>query len=405
MAANEFWISQDKSRGRGGSAPTYGGRRRAPDLPSRIRAAERVPEAVVKIGKPYQTQSRVKLALDYISRGLEEPLELKDGSVLIGDDDRGDMKDLAEQWASNFRDRKNARNAIPIILSAPPGSNPDALKEIAREWGQEVLGDEYDYAFALHTDEAHPHVHFVAVRARANSRDLGWSRAEVDEMRVSYARLAREHGIPMNATPRETRGRTERGEDQAQRHARLRLGSSLNDEGAAKEVLSGLKTGDDEDAPVWWTAMEQRAASERAAYESLSKACERIASKLGEDQAGMVTGTSKLLSRQSMALRLIATRRSQMRQLATRLNLPAMKDQDNAAKILAKAYRAERSDREREQGIPAPATGQAIDEQLRRFEQAHGDRLVELSGSGDKDAEKVQGLMDTLRNRGVDLDR
>ena len=405
MASNDFWISDDKSRGKNASAPTYGGRRRTPDLQSRIRAAERVPEAVVKIGKPYQTQSRVKLALDYISRGLEEPLELKDGSVLAGNDDHEDMKDLALQWASNFRDRKNARNAIPIILSAPPGSDPDALKNIAREWGQEVLGDDYDYAFALHTDEAHPHVHFVVVRAHANSRDLGWSRAEVDEMRVSYARLAREHGIPMNATPRETRGRTERGEDQAQRHARLRLGSSLNDEGAAKEVLRGLKAGADEDVPVWWTAMEHRADTERASYETLVKACERVASKLGEDQTGVVTGTAKLLSRQSMALRLIATRRSQMRQLATKLNLPSMKDQDNAAKVLAKAYRAERSDREREQGVPAPATGNAIEEQLSRFEQAYGERLSELSGSGDKDAERVQGMMDTLKSRGGDLER
>ena len=405
MARNEFWISDDASRGRSGRSPAYGGRRRAPDLQSRIRAAERVPEAVVKIGKPYQTTSRVKMALDYISRGLEEPLEMRDGSVLAGDDDLDDMKDVAEQWSSNFRERKNARNAIPIILSAPPGTDPDVLKNVAREWGQEVLSDEYDYAFALHTDEAHPHVHFVVVRARANSPSLGWSRAEVDEMRVSYARIAREQGIPLNATPRETRGKTERGEDQAQRHARLRLGSSLNDEGAAKEVLSGLKTGDDEEPPVWWTAMEQRAASERSAYEALAKACGRIASRLGEDQSGVVTNTAKLLSRQSMSLRLIATRRSQMQQLAKRLSLSNMKDQDSAAKLLAKAYRAERSDRERDRGIPAPATGQAINDQLARFEEAYGNRLSELSDAGDKDAKSVQGLMETLRDRHSDLER
>ena len=72
MASNAFWISDDESKGRNRSLPTYGGRRRTPDLSSRIRAADRVPEAVVKIGKTYQTQSRVKMALEYISRGLEE---------------------------------------------------------------------------------------------------------------------------------------------------------------------------------------------------------------------------------------------------------------------------------------------------------------------------------------------
>lgn len=405
MASNDFWVSEDQSRGRRARVPVYGGRKRAPDIQSRIRAAEGVPEAVVKIGKSYQTQSRVKQALDYISRGLEVPLELKDGSVFSSPEDQEDMKDLAIQWATNFRERKNARNAMPIILSAPPGTDPDALRNIAREWGREVLGDNYDYAFALHTDEAHPHVHFVVVRASANSRDLGWSQVEVQEMRISYARIARENGIEMNATPRETRGRTEKGENQAQRHARLRLGSSLNDHGAAKEVLDGLKSGGEDEAPVWWTAMENRAASERASYEALAKACERVASKLGEDASGVVTATSKLLARQSMALRLIATRRSQMRQLASKLNLTSMKDKDSAAEVLAKAYRAERSDRERERGIPAPATGQAIDAQLEKFEQAYGRRLSELSGSGDEDAERVQELMTTFHNRDSDLER
>lgn len=405
MASNAFWISDDESKGRNRSLPTYGGRRRTPDLSSRIRAADRVPEAVVKIGKTYQTQSRVKMALEYISRGLEEPLELRDGSVLAGDEDRDDMTDLSEQWATNFRDRKNARNALPIILSAPPGSDPETVRDIARAWGQEVLSDEFDYAFALHTDEAHPHVHFVVVRANANSRNLGWSRAEVDEMRETYARLARERGIALNATPREARGRTERSESQAQRHARLRLGSSLNDEGAAKEVLSGLRTGENEETPVWWTAMEFKAATERSSYEALAKAFERVGSKLGEDESGVVTGTAKMLARQSMALRLIATRRSQMRALATKLNLPAVKDQESAATLLAKAYRAERTDREREQGIPSPATGQAIDEQLRLFEDAYGDRLNALAETGDQEAGKVQDLIGSLRDQEPDLER
>lgn len=94
-----------------------------------------------------------------------------------------------------------------------------------------------------------------------------------------------------------------------------------------------------------------------------------------------------------------------MRALATRLNLPAVKDQDRAATLLAKAYRAERTDRERERGIPAPATGQSIDEQLRRFEDAFGDRLNSLAETGDQEAGKVQDLIGTLIDREPDFER
>lgn len=406
MVSNDFWISTDHSKGRNRLPPTYGGRRKTPDLPSRVRAAGKVAEAVVKIGKPYHTESRVKLALDYISRGLEEPLELRDGTVLAGDEDLDELDALASQWAVNFRDRSNARNAMPIILSAPPGSDPEALRNAARAWGQEVLGDEYDYAFALHTDEPHPHVHFVVVRENVLSRNLSWSRIEVDEIRETFARLAREQGIELNATPRATRGQTEKSESQAQRHARLRLGSSISDEGAGREVLDGLKSGvgEDED-PVWWTAMVQRAASERSSYEALAKAFERVGGRLGEDELGVVTQTSHMLARQSMALRMIATRRSQMRTLASRLNLSAMEDRDAAAKILAKAYRAERSDRELAQSIPAPATNEAIADQLDRFDASFGDRLASLAEEGDQEAGRVQDLLGSLSEPDGELER
>ena len=399
----EFWQSDDRSKGR--RVPSYGGVRRKPSLSARVRAAAGTPEAVVKVAKFYRTISRVKQALAYQSRDSDLDVELRDGTVLSKDDGGAALDDLAEQWSANFSDRKDARNAGHLIISTPEGMNSEAVLKAARRWGQEVLAPHYDFAFTLHTDEPHPHVHFLIVREGLKGKRLGWSRAELDDFRTKFAKFAREEGLDLNATPRFSRGQTERSEKQSARRARGRLGSSVSDEGAAMEVLAGLRSGTDGKGHDWFAAMKSNAVSERVEYEALAKVFERISSRMDEDPDGVVEATATLLSKQSMALRTIITRRGQMEKIAKAAKLDQVEDREEAAVVLAKLYRAERSDRGQPKRVVVPVRQAAILKQLEAFEAGQGGNVDRLARDGDADAGALKDGLERMLQRQRDLER
>lgn len=403
MPNNDFWQSDDRSKGR--RVPVYGGRRPSPTLSSRVRAATGMPEAVVKVGKFYRTLGRVKQALQYQSREGSFEVELKDGTILTKDDGIEALNDLAEQWSANFSARKDARNASHIIISTPAGMDPKAVLVAARAWGQRILAPHYDYAFTLHTDEPHPHVHFLVVREGSGSKRLGWSRAELDEFRIEFAKEARQQGLELNATPRFSRGQFEKSESQRTRKARERLGSSISDEGAAEEVLAGLATRQRGDQKTWFEAMQKRAKQERDEYEALAQAFKRIASRMDEDPGSVVETTAKLLAKQSLALRTIISRRRQMEKIAQAAQLKRVKDRNEAAKVLAKLYRAERQDRADAPKLVVPVQQKAILKQLEAFDARAGRQIRALAEHGDEVAVAVGAGVSQLIERNKEIER
>ncbi len=182
------------------------------------RTTRRVPEAMVKVLPKGATTSRaVKRHLDYVGRHGELELETDDGTRLNGDDVGAK---LTEEWdldievdrrqsdLSASRGRAPAKLVHKLIFSMPPGTSPSGVLAAVRNFAREEFALKHRYAFALHTDEPHPHVHVVVKAMGEHGRRLNIRKATLREWRTEFARHLRDQGIAANATPRYVRGET-----------------------------------------------------------------------------------------------------------------------------------------------------------------------------------------------------
>jgi hypothetical protein len=157
------------SYGRGG--PRENGGRLTPAQVEQIRrTVQRVPEVMVKVLP--RASNDLKAAgkhLDYISRHGKLELETDDGERLQGkigkalldewDLDIDDVRRQADLAAT--RGRKPPKLIHKLMFSMPPGTPPDKVLAAVRNFAREEFWGQHRYAFILHTDENHPHVHLV----------------------------------------------------------------------------------------------------------------------------------------------------------------------------------------------------------------------------------------------------
>jgi relaxase-like protein len=137
------------------------------------RTAGHVPEVMVKVSGGARTLRGVQTHLSYIGRDGVLGVELDDGSRLDGDNFE---KSIALDWdldldihgqpnARSIRGRpKPSKLVHNIIFSMPAGTPPDKLLKAVRNLAANEFALKHRYAFTLHTDDSHPHVHLV-VRA------------------------------------------------------------------------------------------------------------------------------------------------------------------------------------------------------------------------------------------------
>ncbi len=182
------------------------------------RTTRQVPEAMVKVLPKGATTSRaVKRHLDYVGRHGELELETDDGTRLHGDDvgaqltDEWDLdieEDRIQSDLSASRGRAPAKLVHKLIFSMPPGTSPKGVLAAVRNFAREEFALKHRYAFALHTDEPHPHVHVVVKAMGEHGQRLYIRKATLREWRSEFARHLRGQGIAANATPRYVRGET-----------------------------------------------------------------------------------------------------------------------------------------------------------------------------------------------------
>jgi len=182
------------------------------------RTTRQVPEAMVKVLPKGATTSRaVKRHLDYIGRHGELELETDDGTRLHGDDvgakltDEWDLdieEDRIQSDLSASRGRAPAKLVHKLIFSMPPGTSPNGVLAAVRNFAREEFALKHRYAFALHTDEPHPHVHVVVKAMGEHGQRLNIRKETLREWRSQFARHLRDQGIAANATPRFVRGET-----------------------------------------------------------------------------------------------------------------------------------------------------------------------------------------------------
>jgi hypothetical protein len=199
------------------------------------RTVQRVPEVMVKVLP--RASNDLKAAgkhLDYIGRNGKLELETDGEARLEGR--RG--KALLEEWDLDIDDvrrqadlagtkgRKPPKLVHKLMFSMPAGTPADKLLAAVRNFAREEFWGQHRYAFVLHTDEDHPHVHLVLKAVSEQGARLNIRRATLRHWRSEFAHHLRLLGIPANATERAVRGETRKPKKDGIYRAYLRGGSS-----------------------------------------------------------------------------------------------------------------------------------------------------------------------------------
>jgi len=202
------------SYGRGGLRE-MGSRLTPAQLEQIQRTVRRTPEAVVKVlPRASNDLKAVRKHLDYIGRNGKLELESDDGESLSGqigktmladlDLDIDDVRRQANLAAT--KGRKPPKLVHKLMFSMPPGTPPDKVLGAVRNFAREEFWGQHRYAFVLHTDEAHPHVHLVLKAVSEQGVRLNIKKAALRHWRSEFARNLRLLGVEANATERAVRG-------------------------------------------------------------------------------------------------------------------------------------------------------------------------------------------------------
>ncbi|WP_343672891.1 relaxase/mobilization nuclease domain-containing protein [Paraburkholderia heleia] len=177
------------------------------------RTLRHTPEVMVKItnkAASAQGMGAVRRHLRYISRNGQVELEDQNGDRITGVDALRDLKKTWQFGGWGIPESSTRREVFNILLSMPPGTDRQAVRDAARDFAAQEFGDGRAYVFATHDDEAHPHVHLsVQVRGPDGHR-LNPRHKDLQRWRERFAEQLREHGVEANATPRRARGVTQR---------------------------------------------------------------------------------------------------------------------------------------------------------------------------------------------------
>jgi hypothetical protein len=236
------------SYGRGG--PREAGGRLTPAHVEHIRrTVQRAPEVVVKVlPRASNDLKAVGKHLDYIGRYGELELETDDGDRLSGrigkdllDDWDLDIDDVRRQGAlAATRSRKPPKLVHKLMFSMPPGTPPDKVLGAVRNFAREEFWGQHRYAFVLHTDEPHPHVHLVLKAINEQGVRLNIKKATLRHWRSEFAKNLRLLGVEANATERAVRGQGMKAKKDGIYRASLR-GDSTYVRAQAEAVAAELK--------------------------------------------------------------------------------------------------------------------------------------------------------------------
>jgi hypothetical protein len=238
------------THGRGGPRET-GGRLTPAQVEQIRRTVQRVPEVVVKVlPKDANDLKAVRRHLDYIGRYGKLELEGDDGERLQGrigkallDDWDLDIDEVRRQSKlAATKGRQLPKIVHKLMFSMPAGTPPGKVLGAVRNLAREEFWGQHRYAFALHTDEDHPHVHLVLKAVSEQGVRLNIKKATLRHWRSEFARNLRLLGVEANATERAVRGETRKAKKDGIYRASLRGDSTYvraQAEAIAAELLAG----------------------------------------------------------------------------------------------------------------------------------------------------------------------
>ena len=175
------------------------------------RTAKRAPEVMAKItGRQNGGSAHILANFTYVARlghGKEKEIEL-----LTSEDktltDAKEMRKLAQEWQewhAGDEVRRKGSTSISMILSMPPGTNPELVHQAGIAFARTEFSNNR-WVLALHTDTDSPHVHLTVARRGHDGVRLKPERDDLFRYRQVFAEKLRELGVEANATPCRARG-------------------------------------------------------------------------------------------------------------------------------------------------------------------------------------------------------
>lgn len=248
------------------------------------------PEVMVRITSYGKGPGRTIANMGYISRtdkGAEdegkEPLDLETdrGEIIRG---KEVIRDFAKEWERDFgKPRKNRRDTMRLMLSMPPGTRAEAVKDATREFARKTFGGNHEYVFVLHTDEPHPHCHLVVKMLGHDGKRLDPGREDLANWRELFAQELRDQGVTAVATRRAARGVVRKPEKSVVRHIersgrapRVVVGRELD----AIAILTAEHQGQHVEPGPWEAPIRAEQAAVRGALLAAAAALERGPAKV-----------------------------------------------------------------------------------------------------------------------------
>jgi type IV secretion system T-DNA border endonuclease VirD2 len=284
-------------RGRG--TPPRTAKASSISISERIRIARGVPQAVVKVTSYSKGRESSRRHWSYISRRGTLPLETESGELLT---DREQQRSALD--GLSFDKRKNARDQVNIVASAPKGASPDAVRRAARAFAQEGFAGQH-YVFVLHEDKGHPHVHF-AVALRGKTKKLDPRKQDLYRWREQWAAKAREQGIDLACSPRAARGVGRKGQKLPIYHMQQRGVTPRVTHLAVKDAATAGA-----DTP-WETYARARNAAERQAYRQSANELRATAKKASVAEKQKLEKAAGELEQFAARMPVAKTRRQQL---------------------------------------------------------------------------------------------
>jgi hypothetical protein len=132
-------------------------------------------------------------------------LENNERSVVLRETGDGvsaeDLKPLGRDWVHTMAPRAS-RDLFHVVFSARAGSDPVRFtRAVERALDREFA--DHRFAYTLHQDRSHVHVHAVIVSRSILGQKLNPRKADLHRYRETLAEAAREQGIAMAATRRD----------------------------------------------------------------------------------------------------------------------------------------------------------------------------------------------------------
>lgn len=269
---------RNNAPGAAGAGRSGGGRRGGGRLQAAGRIAAKTPEVMVRVSGSARGARHTREHLNYITRNGKLEAETDTGDTLRGPEA---VRALAGSWSTgdngrrgqNSRDRRqNSKDTVNLVLSMPPGTDRDKLKDAVRNFAGRNFAADREYAFVRHDDTKHPHCHLTLKAVGHDGRRLNPKKADLQAWREDFAACLQEKGVAAAASARRTRGVTQKGKRQAVIHAEKRGQSTVAKakvDQAAKRAGQGGAT-----AQPWEKALEARQERVRGGWLKAAKVLE-----------------------------------------------------------------------------------------------------------------------------------